>query len=202
MSNPLREGLKKHFSETELARLERARVGICGAGGLGSNVALNLVRSGVMKMRLVDFDVVEPSNLNRQQYFPRHVGKPKVEALAEIIRELNPDAQIETRRVKITRENLPELLAGYDLWAEALDDAGAKAFFVSHAAPRASLVVSASGLCGCGGPDMRKKRLGNIIMAGDFETGTHIAPPLAPRVTQAAAIMADAILEYALRGVK
>ena len=59
------------------------RIGIAGAGGLGSNVAVNLVRTGVKKLKIVDFDVVDESNLNRQFYFMDQVGRPKVEALRE-----------------------------------------------------------------------------------------------------------------------
>lgn len=199
MSDVFEEGLKKYFSSDDLAKLKSASVGICGAGGLGSNVALLLARSGIAKMRLIDFDIVESSNLNRQQFFPRHVGQPKISALAEILRELNPAISIDTIREKINPENLPQLLEGYPIWVEALDDAETKAFFVYEASRKASFVVSASGLCGCGGGLMRQKQINNILIVGDFQTGTPVAPPLAPRVTQAAAMMADAILERILR---
>ena len=80
-TNPLCEGLGRYLTPEQLRILRQARVGIAGAGGLGSNAALMLARSGVEHLTLVDHDVVDASNLNRQQYWPRHVGRSKVDAL-------------------------------------------------------------------------------------------------------------------------
>ena len=77
-----------YFTEEQRRKLAAARVGLAGAGGLGSNAAMMLARCGVGSLVLVDGDFVEPSNLNRQQYFPRHLGLPKVEALAEQPRQV------------------------------------------------------------------------------------------------------------------
>ena len=87
MHNALHNGLARYLSPDQLEALRAARVGIAGAGGLGSNAALMLARSGVGNLVLVDDDVVDASNLTRQQYWPRHVGRPKVEALAELLLE-------------------------------------------------------------------------------------------------------------------
>ncbi|MBP5226911.1 MAG: ThiF family adenylyltransferase, partial [Kiritimatiellae bacterium] len=66
----------------ERAILDRARVGIAGAGGLGSNCAMHLVRAGLTRLVIADFDIVNESNLNRQFYFRDQLGQKKVTALA------------------------------------------------------------------------------------------------------------------------
>ena len=181
-----------------LARLRAARVGLAGAGGLGSNTALMLARCGVEDLLLVDDDMVEPSNLNRQQFWPRHLGSPKVEALAELLRELNPDIRVETRRLRLGPADLPEILPSCPIWVEALDDPEAKTMLVERALLDGRMVASASGMGGYGGPPMQKRRLGRLTLVGDFTTDVLAAPPLAPRVTQAAALLADAVLEFIL----
>lgn len=194
----LREGLARYFSPDELARLRAARVGIAGAGGLGSNVALMLARSGVEDMLLIDHDVVDASNLNRQQFWPRHVGRPKVEALGELLRELNPHMRLELVNARLTENNLPRLLPACPLWVEAFDAAESKTLLVEQALLAGRRIASASGLAGVGGPAMQRRRLGNLVLVGDFQSDVASAPPLAPRVTQAAALMADAVLEWIL----
>ncbi|MFQ9952765.1 MAG: ThiF family adenylyltransferase, partial [Clostridium sp.] len=71
-------------------RVKKAKVGIAGLGGLGSHIAVMLARTGIGRLVCVDFDEVEPSNLNRQSYFIRDLGRPKAEALAQQIGEINP----------------------------------------------------------------------------------------------------------------
>ena len=77
MHNALHTGLARYLSTEQINALRAARVGIAGAGGLGSNAALMLARSGIGNLLVVDDDVVDASNLNRQQYWPRHVGRPR-----------------------------------------------------------------------------------------------------------------------------
>ena len=199
-ANPdtLREGLARYFSPDELARLAAARVGIAGAGGLGSNVALMLARSGVEDMLIIDHDVVDASNLNRQQFWPRHVGRPKVEALGELLRELNPHIRLELVNARLEEATLPGLLPACPLWVEALDAADTKTLLVERALTSGRRIASASGVAGFGGAPMRRRRLGNLVLVGDFATDVADAPPLAPRVTQAAALMADTVLEWIL----
>ena len=128
--NVLRQGLTRYLSPARLEALRAARVGVAGAGGLGSNAVLMLARSGVEHFLLIDDDVVDASNLNRQQFWPRHLGRPKVEALAELVRELNPDARVETCRLRIDAANVDELVARCPLWLEAMDGAADKRLLV------------------------------------------------------------------------
>lgn len=195
----LREGLRRYLSPARLAALRAARVGLAGAGGLGSNTAMLLARCGVENFVLVDGDVVEPSNLNRQQYFPRHVGRPKVDALAEALLELNPHIHVEKRRLWLDSANMPGVLAAANIWVEALDAVPMKRAFVEAAMGAGAFTVSATGMAGWGGPSMKRRQLeGRLVQVGDFRTGIDMRPPLAPRVAQAAAMQADAVLEYVL----
>ena len=73
-----------------LAAVKKVRVGIAGAGGLGSNCAAFLARSGFCRFKIIDFDAVEAGNLDRQHYFADQVGLPKVEALRENLLRINP----------------------------------------------------------------------------------------------------------------
>ncbi len=196
--NHLLAGLATHFRPDQLARLANARVGIAGAGGLGSNLAIMLCRCGIGGLILVDHDNVEPSNLNRQHFLPGQLGMPKVEALAENLLALNPDLELDIRNMRLDADNIDSCIRDCTLWAEALDGAEDKTMLVEKALLASCQIVSASGLCGYGGPPMQKRRMGNLVLVGDFTTSCQIAPPLAPRVTQAAALMADAILEFVL----
>ena len=96
-------------------------MGIAGAGGLGSNCAFNLVRSGFYKFKIVDFDVVEPSNLNRQFFFLDQLGMPKVLALEENLRRINPEVRIEAIQQKVQKDNAKELFDDCDVVVEAFD---------------------------------------------------------------------------------
>lgn len=196
--NHLAIGLQKYFTPRQLALLQKTKIGIAGAGGLGSNTATLLARSGIQKMTLIDFDIVEPANLNRQMYWPRHIGRKKTEALAEILLELNPNLELELLPIRITEANLHEILPKAEIWVEAFDNAQIKSAFTQQAVLTAKLVVAASGICGYGGEPLAKKRLGHLHIVGDFQTDANMIAPYAPKVNQAAALMADSILEYIL----
>lgn len=198
ITNPLKVGLARYFSQEQLDRLASAHIGLAGAGGLGSNTAMMLARSGIGQLTIVDCDVVEPSNLNRQQFWPRHLGMAKVDALAGLLRELNPDLAVKPVRLELDKNNLDQILPACRIWVEALDAAETKALFVSRALAAGHLVVAASGMGGYGGPSMRKRVMGRLTVVGDFCTDIASQPPLAPRVTQAAAMLADVVLELVL----
>lgn len=194
------DGMLAYLSEEQRARAASARVGIAGAGGLGSNAAMMLARSGVGTLVLIDGDVVEPSNLGRQQYFPRHVGQAKVEALAELLLALRPDIRLVLHRAWLDKDNVEQYLQEADLWLEAMDGAEAKALFSSAALRMGKPVICASGMGGFGGRAMTRRVLRGprslVAVVGDGHADVAQFPPLAPRVTQCAAMQADAALEY------
>lgn len=196
--NCLLAGLHRYFSKAQLKKLQEIRVGIAGAGGLGSNAAILLCRTGIGSLFLIDDDVVEASNLNRQCYMPDQLGRAKVDALGETLLELNPDLELVLLKEKLDNENVREVVKQASLWVEALDAPQAKTLLVENALLAGCKVASASGLCGFGGPPLGKRKLGNLVLVGDFTTSCEMAPPLAPRVTQAAALLCDSILEFVL----
>lgn len=180
-------------------KLKRAVVGIAGLGGLGSNVAVMLARTGVGALVIADFDKVEPSNLNRQHYFVDQVGRGKVECMQENLRRIAPDVQIEGHAVKLTADNVPDIFAGAHIVAECFDKADQKRMIVETVLARMPLpVVSASGLAGYGRSNtIQTRRVSQrFVLVGDGSSGTDSCPILtAGRVGIAAAHLANAIVE-------
>ncbi len=175
------------------AVLSRATVGVAGCGGLGSNAAMLLVRAGVGHLVLVDFDRVELSNLNRQFFFQSDLGKPKVIALAEHLREINPAVNLTVHEMKLSRETVAGTFASCDLLIEAFDRAEAKEWLIEAwcAAYPDRPIVCASGLAGYGKSGaMQVRRAGNIVMVGDGASDM-IEGLCAARVMIAAALEAN-----------
>ena len=200
--NPFEKSLLEQFGKDHLEKVQSVRIGIAGAGGLGSNCAFNLVRCGFRKFKIADFDSVEYSNLNRQFYFLDQVGRKKVEALKENLLRINPDAEIETFEGRIEKDNAQSVFDGCDILVEAFDKAEYKRMFVESMMGRVRLVVSASGLAGVGNSDEIKvhRIKNNFVMIGDLKSDSREKPPISPRVNVAAAKQADVILEYVLNG--
>ena len=145
-----RAALVSRHGAVRQAKFEAAHVAVCGLGGLGSNVAIALARAGVGHLHLIDFDRVEPSNLNRQQYAAGQVGLPKTEALRANLAAINPFCDVVAEPVRISSENLAALLADDDIVCEAFDRAEAKAMLVSGVLETfpEKPVVAASGMSG------------------------------------------------------
>ena len=122
------ERYSRHLLMPEVAmsgqkKLKNARVLIVGAGGLGSPLAIYLAAAGVGHLGLVDFDVVDHTNLQRQVlHFTSDVGRPKLVSAAETIRQINPYVEIETFETRLTSDNAMEILAGYDVIADGTDN--------------------------------------------------------------------------------
>ena len=169
-----RAALAERHGAARQAKFESAKVAVCGLGGLGSNVAIALARAGVGHLHLIDFDRVEPSNLNRQQYAAAQVGLPKAEALRANIAAANPFCDVVAETVRVTESNLAALLAEDDIVCEAFDRAEAKATLVSgvlEAFPQ-KLVVAASGMSGLASAnDISTRRVSRrLYVCGDFST--------------------------------
>ena len=189
-----------YLTPEERAVLESARVGIAGAGGLGSNCAMHLVRAGVQHLTVVDFDVVNESNLNRQFFFRDQLGQKKVEALKENLLRIDPDADIRAVDAKIDAASVKEIFADCGIVVEAFDAVDAKVMLVSAFASSGKKLVTASGLAGWGhSNDMRVRKMGNIVAIGDGETAVGDgAAPVSPRVGIAAAMQANAVVSLLL----
>jgi sulfur carrier protein ThiS adenylyltransferase len=183
--------------------LRRSSVGIAGAGGLGSNVAVALARAGVGRLVIADCDRVEPSNLNRQQYFVGQVGERKVAALRENLLAINPFSVYEIHDVRITPRNAARVFARVDVLVEALDKAEAKQMLIeaSLTAFPGRPVVAASGLAGYGcNRRIRSRRLGNLYVCGDESSQCPKGiSPMAPRVALVAAMQANQAVELLVK---
>ena len=189
-----------YLTPQERAVLESVRVGIAGAGGLGSNCAMHLVRAGVNHLTVVDFDIVNESNLNRQFFFRDQLGLKKVEALKENLLRIDPGADICAVDMRLDASSAREIFADCDVVVEAFDVVDAKVMLVSSFASSGKKLVTASGLAGWGRSNaMRVRKMGNIVAIGDGETAVGAnAAPASPRVGIAAAMQANAVVAILL----
>jgi len=199
-----RANLIKKMGEKNFNKIRSVRVGIAGAGGLGSNCALNLVRVGFEKLTIADFDRVDASNLDRQFYFLEQVGKIKVAALKENLLRINPALELKIVNKKIEENNIDEIFGECDIVAECLDTAGYKRMLLEKLLQMKKFIVAVSGLGGIGSSDEIKTHRvkENLVMIGDLKSDICQKPALSPRVNVAAAKQADIILEYALKSGK
>ena len=146
------KALNDRHGEDLQNKISSTTVGICGLGGLGSNIAITLARAGVGKLILIDFDKVDITNLHRQQYKASQVGMYKTEALRDNLAEINPYLESEIQTVCVTEENAKELLKDCDIICEAFDNAECKAMLtnlVLEEMPE-KYIVAASGMAGMG----------------------------------------------------
>jgi sulfur carrier protein ThiS adenylyltransferase len=198
MLDAFRQDLVKKLGEARLAKIEKSRIGIAGAGGLGSNCAAYLVRVGFRNFTIADFDVVDATNLDRQFYFADQVGMKKTEALRTNLLRINPRLALQMLPVKLDPGNIREVFRDCDVVVECLDQADVKSMFVSGLLPSGKMIVAASGLGGVGSSDdIKVHRLKkNLILVGDLASDIEKAPALSPRVSVAAAKQADVVLEF------
>ena len=181
------------------ARVKGAAVGIAGLGGLGSAIAIALARVGIGKLILADFDVVEPSNLNRQQYFTDQLGLLKTEALTANLSRINPYVDVEAHALRLAPDNIIPVFARVDVMIEAFDRADQKVMLIqTFASARPEIpLITASGLAGYGPEEtIGVKKMGkNMYVVGDLETGARPGCGLmAPRVGIAASMQANLAL--------
>ncbi len=180
-------------------KVKRSVVGIAGVGGLGSTVAIALARIGVGTLILVDYDVVEPSNLNRQQYFIHQIGMPKVEALQENISKTNPYVKVRPYNEQLDRNNVERIFKEAPVVVEAFDRAEEKAMLINAVSEKMpeKYVVAASGVAGYGDNNEIKtiRFSSKIFIIGDQKTAAQPGVGLmAPRVGIVAHHQANTVL--------
>lgn len=185
------------------ARVKQACVGIAGLGGLGSNIAAILARTGVGHLILADFDTVEPSNLNRQNYYISHLGMPKAKATTALLHEINPFIQIEAHQVYIDTSNAVSLFGSCDIVCEAFDNPDCKAELVSTLLSETQnlRIVAGSGMAGYGSCNeiITKRRMSRLYVCGDEKTAAENGVGLmAPRVSVCAGHQANMVLRLLL----
>ena len=184
--------IKKH--------LLKFRIGIAGAGGLGSNCAAALARSGVGTLVIADFDIVEELNLNRQYYFSDQIGMMKTDAIRDNIKRINPGISVITHQIKLDKINLCEIFTGCNIIIEAFDHAAMKEMLIETVQtkmPWIPLIVG-SGMAGWGNTnDLKCRKIDETLyVCGDesSEVSDNL-PPLAPRVGIVANMEANVAIE-------
>ncbi len=195
------QGLRRYLQPEAIAKLAAVKIGIAGAGGLGSNCAQMLVRTGFRNFKIVDFDYIESSNLNRQFFFRHQIGLPKVEALRDNLQMINDEIVVEALQQKVDVDNAAELFADCHVVVEAFDRPEYKKLIVETYLHKAQLLIAVSGLAGWGKSEEIRihRRKENFYVVGDWVSAiSPDSPPLAPQVHVAAAKQADIIVSHYL----
>lgn len=199
--NAFQHGLAQHLGSDWVEFAASVQIGIIGAGGLGSNCAVHLLRSGFSRLILADPDTVEASNLNRQFFMLDQIGQSKVEALRQNLLAINPQAEIIIHPLAVDGANMRELFGSCQAVVEAVDQPGTKKLILETLLPTGCLLVGASGMGGTGltGSMNLRKLCANCVIVGDHVTAcSAAAPPLSPGVGMAAAMQADVVLHHFL----
>ena len=189
---------------TEIKKqLQTKTVGIAGAGGLGSNCAMALARTGIGKLIIADFDTIDEGNLNRQYYFHYQIGQKKVLALQENIGKANPGTIVEVHDTKLTKQNIPALFKHCDLIIEAFDRAKMKGMIIETVLSdmQGKTIICGSGMAGFGNTNALKiRKIDNLLyICGDEKTEvSENCPPLAARVGIVANMQANLAIELLL----
>lgn len=183
-----------------LAMLAASRVAVYGLGGVGAACAVDLVRMGVGTLKVVDFDLVEESNLNRLAYGTLDaVGRPKTEAFAEFARRINPRVKIEEARMFFSGTDAESVLdSGADVHAECVDSLTPKVMLIAALVAGKCVFISSMGMAGRLAPERLKlgslagssgcplarevrNRLRRLGVGLDFPVVWSDEPPVPPR---------------------
>lgn len=160
-------------------KLSAASIAVCGLGGLGSNIAICLARAGIGRLHIIDFDKVDITNINRQQYFIEQIGRYKTAALYDTLKKTAPYCEIKSTCIKLTERNIPEILSSEDIICEAFDNAEAKAELVNCVLENMpeKYLVAASGMAGLfSANDIKTRRITkHFYLCGDEVNGTDIS---------------------------
>ena len=194
--------MRTAWTDGDRERLASAVVGVAGAGGLGSNCAMALARSGVGKLVVLDMDAVERANLNRQAFDLSQVGKSKVRCLKENIERSVDTCKVVTVERRYGSSDAVEIFSGCSVIVEAFDSPEYKAALIGDVLSNMPgvYVVSGSGIAGIGGnSSLKTVRTGNLFLVGDGVTeALEGVPLLAPRVVAVASLQANMVLSLLL----
>lgn len=198
--NEFELSIQKFYTPEELDILQHAVIGILGAGGIGSNCAISLARSGIRHFIIDDMDTVELSNLNRQSYFPQQVGAYKVDALTEILTHINPNITVEKYTDFLTKDTMLQHFSNAHILVEAFDKVESKVDFFSAISDVTVPCIMISGIAGIGKSDeLGVTKMGdNLYIVGDKHSSITDECPYAPRVAIAANKQADIVLALLL----
>ncbi|ASQ47543.1 thiamine biosynthesis protein ThiF [Leptotrichia sp. oral taxon 498] len=196
------EDLLKRNVKGTFEKLKKTKICILGLGGLGSNVAALLARAGIGYLKLVDFDVVEASNLNRQQYRVSHIGMKKTKAIKNIIKEINPFVKVDILDTKVDKENISSIVKDIKIIVEAFDRAETKAMAIEKLLTNKNkIVISASGMAGLGSSNeiITRRVRDNFYLIGDnYSDYEEYSGIISTRVMICAAHQANMVLRLIL----
>lgn len=180
-------------------KLGERKVAILGLGGLGSNIAMSLARTGVKNIELFDFDIVEPSNINRQNYFIDQIGMKKTFATIENIKRVNPYISVVGHDIYLNEDNYDEYLKDVDIVVEAFDNPKCKAelmgYFIKNYQEK--YLVASSGMAGYYPSNIIKtNRIRNkIYLCGDgINSAKEFDGLMSPRVSIVAGHQANCVI--------
>ncbi len=187
-------------------KIRTASIAILGLGGLGSAVAGAMAKIGIGKMLLSDYDIVEPSNLNRQHYFVDQIGMLKTRALQDNLRRMNTSTNLDLIDKRLTEADIPHLFGKVDVLIECFDDPEMKAATLRVLLSKMKDVayVGSSGMAGFAENNTIRTRMiaPGIYLVGDEVSAAEPGQGLmAPRVGIAAHHQANQALRIILQEV-
>lgn len=164
---------ERHGAELQ-KKLSCASVAVCGIGGLGSYIAISLARAGIGHLHIIDFDKVDISNINRQQYFIDQLGQYKTDALYDTLKRIQPYIDVKRTCIRLTENNISHILKDDDIICESFDNAEAKAELVNCVLENMpeKYIVSGSGMAGLSDANKIQTRqiTKRFYMCGDGES--------------------------------
>lgn len=168
----LREKVLKRQNKKDNEIFKDTKVSVLGCGGLGSTVAMTLARAGIGEINLYDFDTIEYSNLNRQNYILDEVGEKKTLTTKKRIEETLPYVRVNTKDIYLDKDNMDEIINEADFFVEAFDNRESKTMLFDYFTNiKDKYLFTASGMAGLGDlSDIRIKKFNNITMVGDFKS--------------------------------
>lgn len=178
--------------------LKQTKVVILGCGGIGSNVARLLVQSGIEQLTLIDYDVVDPTNLNRQFYTYNQIGSYKIDCLGDNLQAINPNVKLTKLNVHLDKDNIASYTAGYDFVIDGFDTPLMKSLIVNSSGWHGSYLILANGMAGIkpASEIVTRKLTDDVYVCGDGSNGVKPRIGLmATQVTLVASQMANKIIE-------
>lgn len=172
------------------------KIGIAGLGGIGSNVARILAQAGVKKIKLVDFDRVEATNLNRQFYTRSQIGDKKTDSLKNNLNAIFPEMQIETIDQKIAPQDSNSLFLDCRIVVEGFDSKHLKKMIVEKLSSFDKILVSACGIAGQKMDHVRIQKIGQCHIVGDFTSDQENFDLFPPKIALVSAMMAGIVLMH------
>jgi len=188
----------KYYKQNYLEYIQNIKIGIAGMGGIGSNVMNALVRSGFCKFEIIDYDIVEYSNLNRQLYFLDDIGKYKVDAIFDIMKKINPMIDVIKHNVMLSSNNIQNYFSDADFIFEAFDKVEYKKMILEHFGNTTKNIILSSGMAGLLNNNeikIRKINSCHYVVGDEISAVNHENMPYAPRVLACASLMASIALE-------